>query len=387
MTASVLDHVSDVNGAELCRLAQLHDFPDFVKSADVNVTRNPGELPESVYAAPSIKAYPCHTPASTYLSALFFQEKAAEQHPRDAAQIRQRLDGMVNYWGIKAAVDQMRDEWTKQSKVAEDALPDSDFAFVWKNEDGTVDRHLRMSNAMETKVAAEWLYEHRDELVYADRRTMADKITEKAAQYGASLGDHDTFIERQAGRGVCEPAAVVRMIRGRAKLANDQVSRDQINKLADTVETTPQFALDPGNLTKLAETVDTIDHSLRLVGKYTEALPRPEDVIFSAVFKEAKASINRSCSMTSGTVYDSGDFANLDLQSVKAAFGDAFANEVQSGLGVDPEKCAAIAATLPLPDAELFDSVAQAAGINPLPVKSASDASNPSRLASLASSY
>lgn len=386
MTVNVLDHVSDVNGAELYRLSQLHDFPDFVKSADVNATRNPGELPESVYAAPSIKAYPCHTPASTYLSALFFQEKSAQYHPRDTDQIRKRLDGMIEYWGIKAAVDKMRDEWNRNSKAAEAELPDSDFAFVWKNDDGTVDRHLRMSNAMETKVASEWLYQHRDELVYADRRTVADKITEKAAQYGASLGEHDTFIERQSGRGVCDLQEVSSMIRNRAKLATDHTHRSQITKLAETVENTPQFAMDPNNLTKLAETVDSIDRALRLVGKYTDALPRPEDVIFRGVFKEAKASINSSCSMTSGTVYNRDDFANLDLQQVKAAFGDAFANEVQSGLGVDPEKCAAIAATLPLPDAEIFDTVAKAAGINPLPVKAASDVDH-RHLAAMAESY
>jgi hypothetical protein len=225
-------------------------------------------------------------------------------------------------------------------------------------------------------------------MTFPDRRTVADKILVKAAQYGASLGGLDNFIERQSGRGVCEPKEVVAMLHGRAKLAKKEAWRDAIVKLAELVTTTPRFALDPGNLIKLAETVDSIDQANGLAGKYTDAIPRPEDVIFKATFKEASAAIDSACTMTTGTSYDRADFKNLDLSTIKAAMGEEFAKEVQSGLGVDPEKVAAIAATLPRPDAELFDSVAKEAGIRPLPVKSASaDEIDMERLAAMAGHY
>lgn len=385
---TILDHVADTNGAELARLAKLHTIPDFVKKADFNATRNPGPLPESAYADPRLKAYPCNSPESTYLSAMFFLDKKAEYHPKHAERVQGRLNAMVNFWGIKAAVDKLAEEHKEIYKSANDQLPDSSYAFVWVADNGVKERHLRMSNAIETKVAAAWLHKHRDELNFNDRRTVATKILEKAASYGASLGEHDMYIERQAGRGVCNPPEVVDMLRGRAKLAGQEKVAAEINKLADLVANKPQFSLDPNNLVKLAETVDTIDQTLRLAGKYTASIPRPEDVIFKATFKEASASVGNACSMTSGTVYDRGDFSKLDLSTVKAAFGDAFANEVQSGLGVDPEKMASIAATLPRPDAELFDSIASEAGIRPLPIKSAaSEAIEVEKMAAWAGQY
>ena len=372
MSSTILDHVSDVNGAELSRLAKLHEIPDFVKQADLNATRNPGDLPASVYGDPRINAYPCHNPASTFLSAMFFEEKKAQYAPKHAGFVRERIDKAVEYWSIKTAVDSLRKEWEEQHKTADDRLSDDYFAFVWANDDGTKARHCRMANAMETKTAAEWLHRHRDSMNFKDKQTVANKILEKAAQYGAGLGEYDLFIEKQAGRGVCNPKEVVAMLRGRAKLAKQAEWSKAINNLADLVATKPQFALDPNNLTKLAETVDTVDRANRLVGKYSELIPRPEDVLFKATFKEVSASYGSACQMTTGKVYDKDDFTKLALHDLQAAFGPDFAKGVQTGVDVDPEKLAEIASTLPRGDAAMFDELASAAGITPLPIKSAS---------------
>lgn len=367
------DHVADTNGVELNRFAKLYTIPDFVKQANFDETWHPSGLSPSSYADPNNKQFPCHSAASTYLSALYFQEKHAEFHPKIASWIDQRLDKMIEYWRIKSAVDEMKARWEELHKNADAKLPDSDYAYVWAGDDGNKTRHLRLKNAMEVKVAAGWLNEYRDRLPWADRHTIAKKILEKAARYGAGLGELDEFIEKQAGRGVCSPDKVVQMLRDRAKLAKAPAHRAAVEKLAEIVETKPRFALTPQNLIKMAETLDTFDRAVGLAGNYTDMIKRPEDVIFEATHSNIKTACDDACAMTTGNIYDREDFHKVALSDVKALFGSDFSEEVKSGLdSVNPEKMAELAATLPRPDAELFDRLMTEAGVHPIQTKAAS---------------
>ena len=369
---NTLDHVADSNGVELHRFFQLYDIPGFVKTASRSESIPTKPLAHSVYADDMNRQFPCHNAASTYLSALFFAEKRAELHPTPASRIEQRLDKNVEYWGIKGAVDEMRARHTDLTKNADDQLPDDDFAFVWEDDVGK-HRNLRIKNAMETKVAAEWLHMYRDRLPFSDRNVIATKILEKAARYGAGLGDYEGFIHKQAGWGICKPAEVVAMLVNRAKLAKQADHREGILKLAETVRTSPTAALRPEQLIKLATTVDVVDHALNLVGHYSDAVPRPEDVIFKLSYKEAEATVNDLCALTSGTTYSKNDLAHIKLADVQSLFGTEFANDVSTGLNsVDPEKMAEMVATMPRDDAELFDKLAKEAGVAPVTVKAAS---------------
>lgn len=370
----VRDQVSDTNGAELKRLSKLYPFPDFVKKANMDDTMRPQRLLPTVYAdpRPANRAYPCHSAAATWLSNLYFQDKQAEYHPKDRERIQRNLDKFASYWGIKAACDKIKELAASLTKTADDQLPDSAFGYVWAGDDGHKQRHLRMVNATEVKVAAEWLHRHRDRLPFDDRHKIAGKIREKAARFGADLGGYDAFIEKQAGYGVCNPERVATMLRNRAKIAKFAEHKQAIEKLASMVEAKPRAALVPDQLVKLARTVDDIDRALNLVGRYTETVPRPEDVIFEATYKEVEAAHGQVFAMTTGTVYDKGDLDKLALDDVKAMFGNDFASEVASGFNVDPEKTAELAATLPRGDAELFDRLLTESGIRPIQTKTAS---------------
>jgi hypothetical protein len=364
--ANPIDHVSDTNGAELYRLSRLYTFPDFVKAASRDDTLRPAALPVTVYADPRFKHFPCHNKAAAWLSALYFQEQKPAYHPKDAALIEQRLDGFAKHWGIKAAVDTMRTQWEETHKNADDKLPDTDFGYVWVGEDGSKQRSLRLKNALEVKEAAAWLARYRDELPWHDRHTIASKILVKAARFGASLGEHDGYIERQAGRGICNPAKVVSAIRHRAKLARDNAAKAAMEQLADMVADKPRFALSGDVLTKLAATIDSFDRGSGLATKYSDVLQRPEDIVFESTWKEVSAGAGDMCVMTTGAMYDKTDFAKLAVADVKALFGDEFASRVGNGLDVDPQKVAELAQTLPRNDAELFDQLLSESGVRPI---------------------
>lgn len=368
------DHVADQNGVELVRLAKLYEFPDFVKKADFDKAMKPRDVATTVYADPVRKQFPCHNAASTWLSNLYYREKRAEFHPKDQARIEQRLNHYVDYWRIRGDVDKMLAKHAEYYNAIEASLPDSSYAWVWTDEQsGHKERRLPLRNATEVKMAADWLQQYRDQVPFQTRHTMAVKVLAKAARFGAAIGSNIEFLEKQAGRGVCDPDVVISMIKDRAKLTDSLSLKQEVLKLAHTVQDSPRRALQPDMLVKLAEVIDTLDRKIGIVGKYTASIPRPEDVIFSATFSKAAADLVEHCATTSGQVYKKADFKKLALDDVRSLFGDAFADEVRSGLdGVDSEKMAELVATLPVPDAELFGRLMEDNGLRPQLTKAAS---------------
>jgi hypothetical protein len=367
------DQVADKNGAELARLARLYEFPAFVKQADLDQVLRPGPLPTTVYADPVRRQFPCHTAASTWLSALYYQEKAAEFHPKDRAHIEKLLDKYASYWGIVPAVAYVKQRWQELHKTAEEKLPDSDFAYVWVGDNGTKERHLRLKTAAEVKAAAEYVEKYRDHFPFSVRHVMARKILEKAARLGAAIGPQRDFLERQAGMGVGDPVEVARLIEQRALLCRNSDLKNHFLKMAATVRNSPRWALHPGTRVKLAETLDLLDRQLGLVGKYGSVLVRPEDVVFQVTFSKAAQDVQGHVATTSGKVYEKSAFRQLALDDLRSLFGDEFADRVRTPSGgVDPEKMAEEAAALPRPDAELLDGLLSDQGITPVLHKAAS---------------
>ena len=375
MTTATLDQTSDRGGRELYRLSRLYDFPDFVKKADMETTLGPrDDSATTIFADPLGKRFPCDTRASTWLSSLWFEEKRAELSPKTAGRIEERLDRYIDYWRIRGDVEAMRTKRASLRKGADDDLPDSSFAFVWKDDEtGLKERRLRLCNAREVKTAAAWLEKHRDAVPYGHRRLMAERILTKAAAFGASVTDQLDFLERQAGRGVCDPDALVSMVEDRAALCPTAPEKQAVLKIAETIRRRPQEILQPAMLIKLAETIDEIDRErLKLVGRYSDALPRPEDVIFAANFSKAASELRSACELVTGSIYDKCQFAKLALDDLQALFGGEFVNEVRRGLDLDVEKLASVLPTLPLPDAEIFEKLLLENGVRPKLRKAAS---------------
>lgn len=367
----VLDPAADKTRTELTKLASRYDFPQFVRAADLDSTMNPGEIAVTAYADPVNKKYACHSAAATWLSALYFHEKSAEYHPKHRERICERLERFADYFGIRPAYNEV----VKQANELrdQDHLPDSSYAYVWQANDGHKERYYPLTSALEVKVAAEWLRDNRDRIPFADRNVIGNRILEKAARYGAGLGDELTdFVEKQAGRGIPDPPELYTMLERRAMLAKKAEHREAITKLAEAVRSTPRVALQPNELVKLAATVDLVDYAIGLKGKYTEILPRPEDVIFKVTFTKAAADHGKLCTLQTGSIYDKAQLAKLAREDVASVFGNDFADEVCTGFEVDPEKIAELAHTLPRPDAELLEHLLSEAGQRPQLAKSAS---------------
>lgn len=368
----VLDPGSDANREELSRLSRLYAFPEFVKRADLDTTMAT-QVGVSTHADPRHRRFSCHSAAATWLSGLYFHEKCAEFHPKDRQRIQERLEHYVNYFRIKPAYDRMVQAVEGMHKQAD--LPDETYAYVWvDDQNGSKERHLPMQSAIEVKAAAEWLHRYRGRLPFHDRNTCACRILEKAAQFGAAIpAKINEWLEKQAGQGVCDPQKVYQAIAQRAQLTKSAEFRNEILKLAKTVQGKPSYAFEPGQMVKLAVTLDHLDRALGIRDdSYGAVLQRPEDILFEVTFTKAAAAQTELCALTSGNVYSKEQLAKLSSDDLASLFGADFADEVCSLGRVDVEKLAEVAHTLPRPDAELLDQLMQEVGASPTLQKSAS---------------
>lgn len=359
----VLDPTDDSQSkVELVKLARQYKFPKFVKEANLDITMAPTQIAVTAYADPVRHKFACHTPAATWLSAVYFHEKSAEYHPKDRERIQNRLEKFADYFAIRSAYDAVVKRAAELRGSNE--LPDSSYAYVWSPANGgPKERYYPLDTPPNIKAAAEWLERERDAIPFHDRNVIANKILEKAAAKGAALGEDLTdFVEKQAGRGIPDPPELYEMLERRAVLARNAQHREAITKLAASVKSTPRVALQPRELIKLATTVDMIDHAIGLKGNYTDLLPRPEEVIFKVSFTKAASDHSTLCPLQSGSVFSKEQFGKLARSDVEGLFGSDFAAEVCTGFDVDPEKFAEVASTLPLPDATLLEALLSESG-------------------------
>lgn len=376
--STVLDQTLDLNGQEIHRLASLYPLPDFVKNASQLEICGDQDIPPHQFADTTRRLYPTHTAAATLISTLFFQEKKAEMNPARAGMIEDRLIKAAKYWNIDTDCKQMTEKVAEAGKYNDRDLVDADYAITFKNADGTTERHYPMRNIGEVKAACDWLMLNRDKLPFDDRRKVADKLLEKAAVYGADLSQHRYTLEKMAGVGACSGKDAAGLIRTRIRALGHTHKPNEIQveleKLAKLCEDAPRTIQHFGMLTKVASLVDHFDRTHGLVGKYDEIIERPEDVLFAVTEKTAaELEADLIGSVLTGNYYKTADLERIPVRDLADALGEEFADAVSSaGAWVNTEKLARIVPTLPLGDAEQFDEVVSACGINKFATKSAS---------------
>lgn len=364
---SILDHTQDISGTETHRLTSLHEPPEFVKEADhTRLHGDPEMLPAHVYGDQTTRTWPVHSAPATWMSALFFFDKKAELDPKKAEVVERRILDAAKFFNIGPQVDELKTKIGQSLAHDLSKVGDDDFALVWETENGK-DRHYPLRNAEEVKMAEAWFDKFRDEFLWPDRRRIAEKIHEKAAQYGVGLQNPE-MIEKTAGLGHCPTGEIADMMESRGAMCcrTHPELADEMRKLATIVRDNGLDFRDSATREKIATVIDQFDRETKLNRMYGEGgLERPEEVMFKLTSKHASEFVNEHVQMTSGTIYEKSAFDGIPLTHIKDWLGDDFADAVSAGgLYADPEKIADIAATLPRPDAEVFDRMANAGGIS-----------------------
>lgn len=373
----VLDQTGDINGQQTYRLLTLYETPQFVKEASSEDLLG-NDLSVADYADPIKRRFPCHTKAATLLSALFLWDNSHHLSSVDAVTIDKQIEKKASFYGIANDLAKLKKSYTKRASVDQHKdLPDSCFALVIKMPNGTIERHYPLRNAAEVKSASVHLKTYQDIIPLSERQIMAQRILDKAAEFGAGLGNLEEFTNKQAGYGVCSADDAASLIMERVSLLKMHNKypdiRSQLEKVAEACLSKPANVRSRDSLTKLAAIIDNLDRISGLVTEYGTRLRRPEDVLFGVTEKLANEFLDSCCSTVSGSMYKVADLSSLDLDDLRNVFGDDFAKSVSvAGLYVCPEKMAEQLAVLPRPDAQIVERLLSKAGIKPF-AKEAAD--------------
>lgn len=390
MSDQILDQTRDISGRETHRLLSLYGTPDFVKNAGhEKLCGDPETMPRHMYADPYRKLYPCHTAPATWMSSLFFSDKRAAFDDKTANEIQAKLEKSAEYFGIKGLMAQTQEKVAADTNNELAKLDDTHFAIVWAGENGQTERHWPLRNATEVKFAAAHFETYRDDFTFADRNKIANKILDKALEYGAPIAEQEHMLEAAAGRGMCAAKVAAQMLRERALLTRRSHSAlsAELNKLAATIEANPDDARTEDCRLKLASVVDGFDRETKLFRLYDAGgLSRPEEILFAITEKVARDFTSQHVQTTTGNVYDLDDLEKLAVEEVRNWMGDDFVDAVSDGgVFMDRSKLAAIVPTLDRGMAATLDRLLTESGASPA-VKAAEEAPlmSPERLYALA---
>jgi len=386
-----LDHVQDKNGTIQHRLLQLYPAPDFVKTA--TATQLNGDtsepLPSHVYGDPVKRVYPCHTKAATWMSALFFGD-TAESLPADTAKrIELQIKKAAAFFGIADDVDQLFTKMAGDRHVDTEKLADDAFAFVWEDDNGSKVRAYPLRNQAEITKAASWFNEHGQEFEFADRHTVATRILQKAASYGVVLDDVEK-LDQSAGFGMCSVRDAQQAWRLRAAVVRPSHAdhAELAMKMAAALDADTVHTLDRQMLLDMAAAMDTFDQVTGLRAKYASVgLTAPEASLFWVTQKVASKLQTELVHTLTGRVYEKVALQQLNVSQIRDVLGDDIASDIGDDI-LDIDKLADVVATLPRPDAALFDQLAQSVGIKPVThSKEAGDALTDEELLAYAAEY
>jgi len=359
----IIDYLDDNNGELLVKFAEHIQIPQYVKKASLQeLYPDRNKLPITVFADPVHKKFPCHTPAATWLSALYFMDKEAQLKNKD--DIRKNIASFAQFFGI---TNDIKNLW-QQQKVAHNKndQDDRNFGIVYV-ENGIKHRKLPLFNAAQVKQAAEWLCQYRNELPYKMRQMIATKILDKAHEYGAHLEKYGETIERISGYGIGSMHEIKNAIMNRLRLSSSQMIKEGISRILHTLEVNPLLQKDNTVMMKLAEVIDNFDRMYGLHKKYDgHVLLPPEDIIFKVSLTKAAEVVADHVTTTTGNVYSKNDLRRVSVSALREAFGDDFIELIVDQFGkVDVDKLAEQIATLPRPDAELLEKILKNQGITP----------------------
>lgn len=356
-----IDPTTDKNLTVLAQLAQRYDFPDFVKSADLDATLHGNDA--AAYAWPQRKLYPCHSAAATWLSAAYFHDKLANFGSADKAEIQSRLRQSAEFFNISEEYAALTT--AAREKTAAVTLTDEWYAFVSTDEAGNKTQAYPLTDGTHIKAAVDWLRGLQESVPFTSRQELGSRILQKQQQLGVKLALHDQdFLERQGGVGRPDRAGIVANLEIRSRLAKTAEQRDQIASLASAVQRTPEYAMTT-ELVKLAATIDTLDLSLGLIGKYTATIRRPEDVVFAVTPSQLAEKAANTIALQNGSVFERDQLSKISYDDLREVLGDEFATEVSRGFAIDATKLAEIAGTLPRPDAQLLETILRSVGEAP----------------------
>lgn len=329
-----IDFNNDDKQKILYVINKIKPLPKFVKKANVV---DADFADDRKFAVREKRAFPCHDPASTYLSYCYYQHND-KQIPKES------LDYMLkrsHYFGI---CDHVIDYQKKHIAWERDRIKQAsskNCAFF----DGQT-RHFPISEEFHVYNAVDMFEKVAEErYTIPQRRTIASFIVKKASEYGVNIRSKkiDTYTQN-----IIDPVVAAHNIAARATAANlNPLEKKAYAEVAKGIMHTPPA--DIHKIEKLARCLERMDEVFGLKQKAPDYFKSAYESVYNTPYAHIKAATQfiDLC----GDRISITQMIGLPRELYADALGEEFAKAITDQHGkADANKIAKIVPTLPLPD-------------------------------------
>lgn len=341
-----MDVLHDQSYRQWLAIEAAYDVPDYVNTSEAMSKEAAAELNDNLFADIVHRQFPVDTPASTWLSAAYFNENKEQIK---AADLREFIhDTIVKAAGIHEISKDIDEVFaTRIAEVIDPVEDDDNYCLVIKDASGkTVSRRYPVFDEVGLKKACEYFVNNRSKYPIDVRSKVAVSLSKKAKEYGSDL---PALIYKEAAEAVPYRPVLMDELLERAKLTKDAEAGAVIGTLVEMVN----FATSE-DLIKSAEEVvtliDDLDHLNGLNKYYGTKILSPHEVVYSMPIKEASAMADDALKLDKLT-FSITKLAELGNEVFENVLGEDFVNEIVNEQGkLDVSKMAAIIPTLPRPE-------------------------------------
>lgn len=317
--------------AEWKAAASSSDAPEFVKSAEIPDTAG---TPTGCFADIVHDELPCGDAAQTWLSARAFAKRASAGAYDRVAGLRADIESRIRTSARVFGVEEQVDAALAVPKQAEAAHGDGDYGWV---DGGT--RKYPLFDASHVKRACTYFEENKYKYPFTMRSAIANRIIEKAAEFGIPRAEIPFGVYKTAGHGFARPDNVVNELVVRAEECGD-AHADVADALAAAAEKVAELGMDAlagGGAEKIAELVEDADVITGRYKSYGRLTLPPEDFLFDIDIKTAEDAVSDMIEIGSD-VLSLRKLAELPEELYDGVFGDGFAESCKTAGAIDPEK-------------------------------------------------
>lgn len=338
-----MDIIHDTSNIQLCKIADLYDMPDYVKTAEALDKEAADGLPCELFADQVGMHFPINNRANTWLSAAYFNENEEKM----ASDVAKATKDMI----LKAAaiynIDQdVRDVFSHEKTAASDE-PEVYYCYTDKNGRN----HYPVFGPEGVKRACAYFDTHYSDYEPKVRSEIAHNIVKKAQDFGV---EPSRTVMIHGGLGLVDRAALASEILERAKMTKDAEAAAALGNLASLLEVMDASDL-CGETEKIAEVMEAVDTLNGMDRHYDHLYWSPLEAICPMTIKEAEDLMNDTLELKNHS-FSLKKLAELDATIFTDVLGEDFAGELTHEDGrLSLEKMADILPTLPDTDKWLLE--------------------------------
>lgn len=334
-----MDMLHDTSWRQYMTIAATYKLPEYVLAYEPMTKDAAATMDDALFADVVYKRFPIDTPASTWLSAAYFNENRKDIPSDLATVVEDNIKMAASLYGIDQDVKNVL-----EYQASSPEIPDSYYGYV----DKAGHKHYPMFDSLGVEKAGEHYAKHRFTYAPEIRKQISSAIVKRANETDVAV-PHAVFRDAGVGATNMEDLSDNLLYRAQVLMDKDAELATVIANMSKALNAATPAEVSE-QLDKVATIIEAADRIYGLDKVYGREYLAPQDFIYSMDIKQASAFVKDAISLNRH-VFSLDKLATLDPDIFKTALGaDLFSSIVDEKGTLSKTKMAEVLPTLPRPD-------------------------------------